>query len=48
MRWIALTEKDAAATSLEQCLWDIADRLRANSGLKAQEYSGFILGLFFL
>lgn len=47
MRWIAPTEKDAAATSLEQCLWDAADQFRANSGLKAQEYSGPILGWIF-
>lgn len=48
MCWIALTEKDAVATSLEQCLWGAADQFRANSGLKAQEYSGPILGLIFL
>ncbi|HRQ96404.1 MAG TPA: class I SAM-dependent DNA methyltransferase [Candidatus Accumulibacter phosphatis] len=48
MHWIAPTEKDAAATSLEKRLWDAADQLRANSGLKAQEYSGPILGLIFL
>ncbi len=47
MRGIAPTEKDAAA-SLEQCLWDAADQFRANSGLKAQEYSGLILRLIFL
>jgi hypothetical protein len=29
-------------------LWDAADQYRANSGLKAQEYSGPILGLIFL
>ena len=48
MRWIAPSEKDTAATSLEKRLWDAADQLRANSGLKAQEYSGPILGLIFL
>ena len=48
MRWIAPTEKDTAATSLEKQLWDAADQFRANSGLKAQEYSGPILGLIFL
>jgi len=48
LHWIAPTEKDAAATSLEKRLWDAADQLRANSGLKAQEYSGPILGLIFL
>ena len=48
MRWIAPAEKDTASTSLERRLWDAADQLRANSGLKAQEYSGPILGLIFL
>ena len=45
MHWIAPTEKDAASTSLEKRLWDAADQFRANSGLKAQEYSGPIQGL---
>jgi len=48
MQWIAPSEKDAASASLEQRLWDAADQFRANSGLKAQEYSGPILGLIFL
>ncbi|MFN5947792.1 MAG: type I restriction-modification system subunit M N-terminal domain-containing protein, partial [Pirellulaceae bacterium] len=48
MHWIAPTEKDTAAASLEKRLWDAADQFRANSGLKAQEYSGPILGLIFL
>ncbi len=48
MSWIAPSEKDAASTSLEKRLWDAADQFRANSGLKAQEYSGPILGLIFL
>lgn len=48
MRWIAPAEKDATTASLEQRLWDAADQFRANSGLKAQEYSGPILGLIFL
>lgn len=48
MRWIAPTEKDAASATLEKRLWDAADQFRANSGLKAQEYSGPILGLIFL
>ena len=48
MRWIAPTEKDATTTTLEKGLWDAADQFRANSGLKAQEYSGPILGLIFL
>jgi type I restriction enzyme M protein len=48
MYWIAPSEKDSASTSLEKRLWDAADQFRANSGLKAQEYSGPILGLIFL
>jgi type I restriction enzyme M protein len=48
LRWIAPAEKDATTASLEQGLWDAADQFRANSGLKAQEYSGPILGLIFL
>ena len=34
--------------TLEGRLWEAADQFRANSGLKAQEYSGPILGLVFL
>jgi type I restriction enzyme M protein len=41
-------EKDTATATLEKRLWDAADQFRANSGLKAQEYSGPILGLIFL
>lgn len=48
MHWTAPSEKDAATTTLEKRLWDAADQFRANSGLKAQEYSGPILGLIFL
>jgi type I restriction enzyme M protein len=48
MQWIAPSEKDAATSSLENRLWAAADQFRANSGLKAQEYSGPILGLIFL
>jgi type I restriction enzyme M protein len=48
MRWTAPSEKDAASATLEKRLWDAADQFRANSGLKAQEYSGPILGLIFL
>jgi type I restriction enzyme M protein len=33
---------------MEKSLWDAADQFRANSGLKAKEYSGPILGLIFL
>ncbi len=48
MNWIAPTEKDTDNAALEKRLWDAADQFRANSGLKAQEYSGPILGLIFL
>ena len=48
MIWIAPSEKDTATHTLEKRLWDAADQLRANSGLKPQEYSGPILGLIFL
>lgn len=46
MHWVAPSEKDTAAT-LEKRLWEAADQFRANPGLKAQEYSGPILGLIF-
>lgn len=48
MRWIAPTEKDNANHALEMRLWEAADQFRANSGLKAGEYSGPVLGLIFL
>jgi type I restriction enzyme M protein len=48
MQWIAPSEKDSANITLEKRLWDAADQLRANSDLKAQQYSGPILGLIFL
>ena len=48
MRWIAASEKNGESAALEKRLWEAADQLRANSGLKAQEYSGPILGLIFL
>ena len=48
MHWVAPSEKDTATVTLEKRLWDAADQFRANSGLKAQEYSGPILGLIFL
>jgi len=48
MRWVAPTEKDEANHQLEKKLWDAADQFRANSGLKAGEYSGPVLGLIFL
>ena len=48
MHWIAPSEKDTAAVTLEKRLWNAADQFRANSGLKAQEYSPPVLGLIFL
>ncbi len=48
MQWIAPTEKDALTETLEARLWNTADQFRANSGLKAQEYSTPVLGLIFL
>ena len=48
MRWVAPTEKDDANHLLEKRLWDAADQCRANSGLKAAQYSAPVLGLIFL
>jgi len=48
MHWIAAPEKDTASATLEKQLWAAADQLRANSGLKAAEYSAPVLGLIFL
>ena len=48
MRWIAPTEKDTANQTLEKRLWAAADQFRANSGLKAGQYSTPVLGLIFL
>jgi type I restriction enzyme M protein len=48
MRWVAPTEKDDVNHRLEKQLWEAADQFRANSGLKAGEYSGRVLGLIFL
>jgi type I restriction enzyme M protein len=48
MHWIAPSEKDTATDTLEKRLWAAADQLRANSSLKAQEYSAPVLGLIFL
>ena len=48
MKWVAPSEKDTATEKLEKRLWDAADQFRANSGLKAQEYSAPVLGLIFL
>ena len=48
MQWIAPSEKDTDNAALEKRLWAAADQFRANSGLKAQEYSAPVLGLIFL
>jgi type I restriction enzyme M protein len=48
LRWVAASQKANESVTLEKRLWDAADQFRANSGLKAQEYSGPILGLIFL
>jgi len=42
------SENGALTETLAKRLWDSADQFRANSGLKAQEYSGPILGIVFL
>jgi len=44
MRWVAPTENDEANHALEKRLWAAADQFRANSGLKAGEHSGPVLG----
>ena len=38
----------ADLSELEAKLWEVADELRANSGLRASEYSTPVLGLIFL
>ena len=48
MQWIAPPEKDSAAGTLEKRLWAAADQFRANSELKAAQYSQPVLGLIFL
>src|ERR1700720_716971 len=48
MQWIAPSEKDTANGTLEKRLWDAADQFRANSDLKAEQYSQPVLGLIFL
>ena len=48
MIWIAPPGKDTATDTLEKRLWSSADQFRASSGLKAQQYSGPILGIIFL
>jgi len=44
MRWVAPSEKDAGMATLEKRLWDATDQLRANFGLKSEDYCGSILG----
>jgi type I restriction enzyme M protein len=46
--WVAPPERDLGKAAMEKSLWEAADQFRANSGLKAQEYSAPILGLIFL
>jgi type I restriction enzyme M protein len=48
MHWIAPSEKDNGASTLEKRLWAAADQFRANSGLTAVQYSQPVLGLIFL
>jgi type I restriction enzyme M protein len=48
MHWIAPSSKDTGTATLEKRLWAAADELRANSGLKAGQYSQPVLGLIFL
>jgi type I restriction enzyme M protein len=35
--WVAPSENETTTATLEKRLWDSADQLRANSGLKPQE-----------
>jgi len=48
MLWIAPSENETGASTLEKRLWDAADQFRTNSGLKAGQYSQLVLGLIFL
>jgi type I restriction enzyme M protein len=48
MIWIAPSEKHTAMETLGKRLWDATDQFRADSGLKAQEYSVPPLGVIFL
>ena len=43
-----MTTTGGALKAVEARLWDAADGLRANSGLRASEYSTPVLGLIFL
>ncbi len=47
MIWIASSEMNTASAAPEKRLWDAADQLRANSGLRSQEYSTPFLSLIF-
>jgi type I restriction enzyme M protein len=49
-RWLRKDAPDTPANlaEIERKLWDSADQLRANSGLRANEYSVPVLGLIFL
>ena len=47
MRWIAPTEIDTANETLDKRLWAATDQFRANSELKAGQYSMPALGCFF-
>src|SRR5258708_34870238 len=48
--WLQKDVPDMPANlaEIERKLWDSADQLRANSGLRANEYSVPVLGLIFL
>jgi type I restriction enzyme M protein len=39
LHWIAPSEQDTAADTLEKRLWPAPEQFRANSGLKVQESS---------
>jgi hypothetical protein len=43
MCWVAPSEKDTANQTLEKRLWAAADQFRANSELKAGQYSTPVL-----
>ena len=43
-----MRKKKKSNKTIEQRLWDAADQLRANSGLKSNQYSQPVLGLIFL
>ncbi len=43
MHWIAPTEKDTAAATLEKRLWHATDQFRADSGSKSKVCIGLLL-----